>query len=77
MGHEQWLAMDAKTRNGRLPSRTGQPVHKTLSLGQFDMRMARRVDRHHAVGVEQALVAFHQNPQIGAVGKGQPGAPVG
>ena len=62
-----WPALQARSPSRRTP----------VPASALTLRVARRVDDHHAVLVEQALVAFDQDRQVAAVLERQPGAAVG
>jgi hypothetical protein len=73
---KQLLAANLVARNARLPGWRNHPVHKALRVLRFDMRMLSGVDHHHAVLVEQALIALHQDRQIASVFEVEPSAAI-
>ena len=75
---EQLLPIDPVARDRLLPGRRGHPVDELLRLRRLHVREACcGLTSHHAVLVEQALVAFHQHRQLAAVLEAEPGAAVG
>src|SRR5512145_1942560 len=57
VGEENRLAVGAESGNRLLPFLRNQPLGEALGGFLFDMRMARRVHRNDAIGIEQHRVA--------------------
>src|SRR5262250_2612667 len=74
---EKLLAVDLVTRDHRLPARRDEPVDELLAEVLLDVRMFFRIDEHHAVLVEQALVALDHDLEIATVLEREPCSPVG
>ena len=77
VGEEELLPADLVVGDRLLPLGRNEPVDELLAEFLLDVRMLGRVHQNHAVLVEQALVAFDQDGQIGAVLEVEPGAAVG
>ena len=73
---EQRLAVDLVGGDGGLAVLGHQPAHELLAQLLLDLRMLGRVDQHHAVLVEQLLVALDHDAELPAVLEGEPGAAV-
>src|SRR5205807_1601305 len=54
----------------------GQPVDELHRASMVDLRIPRRIDRHHAVGIVEARVAFDHDLQIGLLQVGEISAAV-
>src|SRR5207245_10046188 len=77
IGIEQLLAADLVVGNRFLPYWRHEPVDELLTEILFHIRMFLRIHQHHAILVEQALVARDQNREVGTVLERQPGSTIG
>src|SRR6266496_2748905 len=74
---EQLRAADLVIGNGSLAFRRDEPVDEGLAKLLFYVRMLFGIYQHHAVLIEQALVAGDEDVEIAAVLERQPRAAVG
>src|SRR3954447_3031123 len=77
IGEEQLLSVDLVSGDRRLPVRRDQPVDEVLPQFLLDVRKLRGGHQHHAVLIEQPLVAFDDDVEIAAIPKSDPAATAG
>src|SRR5712691_4523434 len=77
IGVEQLLAIDRVLGDRFLARRRDDPVDELLPERLLDARMRYRIDEHHAVLVEEALVVFDQDREIAAIPECEPGPAIG
>ena len=73
---EQLLAADLVAGDDVLTFRRNQEVDELLTEVFLDARIFRRIHQHHAILVEQALVAFDHDGEIAAVLESEPSAAI-
>src|SRR5688572_17389195 len=71
---EELLAVDPVAGDAALPGLGQDPVDEALAVGGLHMRVALRIDQHHAILVEQPRIALDKDPELLAVAEGKPGA---
>src|SRR5207248_3180410 len=76
VGKEQLLAVDLVTGDRSLAFRRDQPIDELLTQIGLHARMLGRVDQHHPVLIEQALVALDGDHEVGFVLERNPRAAV-
>src|SRR5581483_10546673 len=76
VGEEQLLPADLVSRDDLLALGRDQPVDELLAEVLLHVRVLLRVHQHHAVLVEQALVALHDDLEIAAVLERDPRAAI-
>src|SRR6185437_7423057 len=77
VGIKELLAVDLISGDCGLSLRRNEPINETLAGFFFNRGMLFRVHQHHAVLIEQSLIAFDEDDEIAAILERQPCAAIG
>src|SRR5262249_36042524 len=77
IGEEELLTVDLVTSDRLLSLLRDKPIDERLPKVLLDVGMLVGVDEHHAVLIEQALVALDKDLEVAAILECEPSAPIG